>query len=330
LLERLFHEARATVLLVDARACFGAIDLGMAIADEAVRAFAPDSAVYRARAAAPDSDDLFRVRRSLAMTGIAVDDVRDGTGDALSILRAGIDVAVALAGDARSVLVIDHLGRMLAGLRAAESRAILGVLRAAWQANASLDLMMVDFAGGAIERALRDRQHPLFQAGRLVPVHRPPAEAIAQSPASAGRVNGVDRSMLLEAARLTQGVPVLAWQVVDRASELPVGDATARAIRAWQIIRAERAPLLAREWDLLRAVHPAAQVVTAAMSLGVRPPATIADKTVRDARLKLRGVGTAWQPHPRKWSLASPLLAAWIVEGAASRTLRRRRPARSV
>lgn len=38
---------------------------------------------------------------------------------------------------------------------------------------------------------------------------------------------------------------------------------------------------------------------------------------------RLRGLGVAWQPEERRWSLSDPLLASWVRENAPSWALRR-------
>ena len=80
-----------------------------------------------------------------------------------------------------------------------------------------------------------------------------------------------------------------------------------------------------RQWDLLRHVHPIAQSVVAAMSVGIRPHAVAANpKSVHDALSRLRQIGVAWQPEPRRWALGDPLLAAWARDHAPPWAIRRR------
>jgi hypothetical protein len=84
-------------------------------------------------------------------------------------------------------------------------------------------------------------------------------------------------------------------------------------------------PSVAQEWDLLRRVHPSATTLVAAISLGLPPhgiPA--ASKTVADGLNRLRDVGAAWQPEPRRWAVSNPLLAAFARQHAPPWAKRRR------
>lgn len=323
LLEELRREARGPVLLVDARRCSDAAELGMAIADEAVRTFALDATESWMRPAAPDADSAYRVRRQLMADGLDVDQLRTGVGDPLSILHGGLDAAASLASTVAPVVVIDHLGQLLAGLRGVDARAILETLRAAWQARTGTCLILVDFAGGQIEAALGDREHPLFHAGRRLRIQRAQPSAFAESLIISKPVLRVEPTLLRESAALAAGIPALTWQIFDLAREIDAGDPATRAFGAWQRLRADRAPLIAREWDVLRAVHRSAQAVAAAVSVNLPPYAAVTStKSARDALIQLRAVGQAWQPAPRSWALSSPLLAAWVAEHLPPRAQR--------
>ncbi len=104
--------------------------------------------------------------------------------------------------------------------------------------------------------------------------------------------------MLRAAADLAAGVPSLTWDIVAQAGR--EGDVAARAVEGWQRIRRANATSVRQQWDELRRLHPAAQALVAAISLGIRPhgiPA--ASKTVDDGLNRLRDVGVAWQPEDR-------------------------------
>jgi hypothetical protein len=98
-------------------------------------------------------------------------------------------------------------------------------------------------------------------------------------------------------------VPALAWRIVDLAPTRGEDEQT-RALAGWRALRNTTVSLTAREWDLLRRVHPSAQSVVAAISVGLRPHVVAANpKSVNDALARLRELGLAWQPQPRTWAL---------------------------
>ena len=130
-------------------------------------------------------------------------------------------------------------------------------------------------------------------------------------------------ALLRAAVDLAAGVPSLTWEIVAQAGH--EGDAAARAVEGWQRIRRANATSVRQQWDELRRLHPAAQALVAAISLGIRPhgiPA--ASKTVDDGLNRLRDVGVAWQPEDRTWAIADPLLASFAREHAPPWAQRRR------
>lgn len=77
--------------------------------------------------------------------------------------------------------------------------------------------------------------------------------------------------------------------------------------------------------DRLATLALIAQAVVAAMGVGLRPHAVAANpKSINDALSRLRELGMAWQPEPRRWALGDPLLAAWVRDHAPPWTARRR------
>jgi len=125
------------------------------------------------------------------------------------------------------------------------------------------------------------------------------------------------------AAELAAGVPSLAWRIVELAPP-ESNDAPAQAFAGWRQLRHIIDAPTARTWDLLRRIHPLAQTVVAAVAVGLRPYAVAANpKRVNDALSRLREIGLAWQPEPRRWALADPLLAAWVRDHPPPWALRR-------
>lgn len=80
-----------------------------------------------------------------------------------------------------------------------------------------------------------------------------------------------------------------------------------QALIGWRRLRRACALQATRQWDLQRRLHPTAQAIVAAMSVGLRPHSVAANpKSVNDALGRLRDVGIAWQPEPRRWALSDP------------------------
>lgn len=60
------------------------------------------------------------------------------------------------------------------------------------------------------------------------------------------------------------------------------------------------------------------------MCLGLKPhQAPASSKTVYDVLNRLLGSGLAFQPEPRAWAFADPLLASWVRDHAPPWALRR-------
>jgi hypothetical protein len=300
----------------DARPCLDSLDLAMAVADAAVATLAADALDWWAGRASPSSTAGLHLSRTLSPTGIDVRDLQHGSGDGLHLLSNAIDLLVAL--DQRAGLVIDHLGLMLAAMSAAEGRALLGELRAARQRHPGLDLLLVEHSDGSMGKALADREHPLFRAGELVRIRRPDPSRFVADLCVVRAWSEVSVELLGAAAELTAGVPTLTWRVVELA---PDG---AGAILGWRRLRLTTRVSVERQWDLLRRVHPQAQPVVAALGVGLRPHSVAANaKSVNDALNRLRGLGVAWQPEERRWSLSDPLLKSWVRDNAPSWAARR-------
>ncbi len=226
-----------------------------------------------------------------------------------------IELLLALA-DGDALLAIDHLGLMLSSLSDHDTREFLGDLRAARQRHPHLDLVLVEHPDGPSSRALEDSGHPLYHAGQRICIRRAKPSRFIDDLVITRPWTKARAELIGAAAELATGVPALTWRIIDLAPSRGEDD-QARALAGWRRLRETSASLTAREWDLLRRVHPSAQPVVAAISVGLRPHAVAANpKSVNDVLARLRELGLAWQPQPRTWALADPLLAAWARDHA--------------
>jgi hypothetical protein len=326
LLQAALKQNAERYVAVDARVCGDARDLAMAIADAAVGAIAPDALGWWQGSAPPSSTGGLRLRRRLHAIGIESEPLQVGQGEGGVLLRRALDLTTELAG--RYVpLAIDHLGVMLSNIRGSAAREILDALRAAGQREGRIGLVLVDQPHGPITLALGDPEHPLYRAGQRLRITRPTADRVLQDLAITKPVVRTPIALLRAAVDLAAGVPSLTWEIVAQAGH--EGDVAARAVEGWQRIRRANATSVRQQWDELRRLHPAAQALVAAISLGIRPhgiPA--ASKTVDDGLNRLRDVGVAWQPEDRTWAIADPLIASFAREHAPPWAQRRRAGAR--
>lgn len=308
---------------VDARACSDGLDLAMAIADAAVTRLAPDAGAWWMGTAPPASAAGLRLSRTLSEAGVDLDELRLGSGPGERRLQEATELLVALA-DGAAVLAVDHLGLMLSALSGQEARQVLGELRAVRQRHPGLDLVLVEHPDGAMSSALADSGHPLYRAGQLMRLRRPKPARFIEDLAITRAWTDEPVELIGAAAELAGGVPKLTWRVIELAP--PEGeDAPTRAVGGWRRLRRMTAAQTARQWDLLRRVHPIAQSVVAAMSVGLRPHAVPANpKSVNDALGRLRELGMAWQPEERRWALGDPLLVAWVRDKPPPWAARRR------
>ncbi len=317
LLAATIDELRGTRVLVDARSCSDSRDLAMAVADTAIAALAPEAAAWWTQAGPPASAAGLRLARTLQQIGIDPEDFRSkaGTETGEHELSHAIELLLALTDD-DALLIIDHFGLMLSSLSGRETRKLLGDLRAVRQRHPQLDLVLVEHPDGPAGKALEDRGHPLYHAGQLLRIRRPKSSRFVDDLVITRPWTGARVELIGAAAELASGVPALTWRILDLAP--PRGqDEQTRALAGWRRLREITASLTAREWDLLRRAHSSAQPVVAAISVGLRPHAVAANpKSVNDALARLRELGLAWQPQPRTWALADPLLAAWARDHA--------------
>jgi hypothetical protein len=300
----------------DARSCLDSRDLAMAVADAAVARLAPDALDWWMGRAAPGSIAGLRLSRVVSPAGIDLQDLQHGAGQGLRLLASAIELLAALDGDAG--LVVDHLGLMLAALPASEARELLGEFRAARQRHPRLDLILVEHSDGLMDKALLDQDHPMFQAGQTMRIRRPPPSRIVGDLAESRARSDVPVETLLVAAELAAGVPFLTWRVVELSLD------ETGPLEGWRRLRRMTQASTERQWDLLRRVHPQAQPIVAAMAVGLRPHSVAANaKSVQDGLNRLRGLGVAWQPEERQWSLSDPLLKAWVRDNPPSWAARR-------
>ena len=294
----------------DARGAQDATDLAICIADAAIAALRPEANGWW-RGTAPTGDPAgARLRRAV----VDADDLRTATGSGERLLRIALGLTATLAPEP-VVIAIDHLD---AAVAAAPDP--LGTLRATAQEDAGLNLLLVGRTDGPVAAALHDPGHPLYRGGQL---RRAPASRFVDDLDVAPAVHAPPE-VIAVAADLASGVPAHVWSSVDLAAGRPEMRASDRALAGWQALQRVAAAASARQFDVLRAVHPIAQQVLAAMAAG-RGPYTLAfnDGRIRAALAALQQVGVVWQPGRRDWAIADPLLAAWAGEHAHA-ALRRR------
>lgn len=315
LLATAMDELDGVRLLVDARTCADGLDLAMLIADAAVTQLAPDAAAWWMGAAPPASTAGLRLARTMSRLGVDLDQLRHGHGAPEPRLSDAIELLLALTDD-DVVLAIDHLGLLLADLPADDARELLGALRAVRQDRPGLDLLLVEHPDGRAGSALGDTSHPLYRAGSLLRIRRPRPARFVEDLAVTRPWTDVRGDLIGAAAELAAGVPGLTWAIIELAPS-EGDDAPTRALAGWRRLRRLTGAQAARQWDSLRRVHPIAPQVVAAMSVGLRPHAVPANsKSVNDALSRLRDLGAAWQPEPRRWALTDPLLVAWVRDNA--------------
>ena len=312
-------------LVVDARVSADARDLALAIADAAIETVAPEALAWWQGFAPPASTAGLRLRRQLHDSGIDTQPLQTGNGQGAVLLRRALELTAMLT-DGNAVLAVDHLGVMLANTRQSAAREILDALRAIGQRHRDLRLVLIDQPHGPISQALDDPGHPMYRGGQRLRLTRPTPDRVIQDLAITKPMVATPIPLLHAAANLAAGVPALTWQIIEHASG--DGDPAARAVEGWQRLRYANATSVRQQWDALRRLHPAAQTLVAAISLGLRPhtiPA--ASKTVDDGLNKLRDIGAAWQPEERTWAIADPLLAAFARDHPPPWARRRTTPA---
>jgi hypothetical protein len=314
--------------VVDARRCSNAVDLAQSIADEAVAAYQPDAGAWWASTEIPSSPAAVKLARTLDAAGLPYERLREPGRGTVALIGLAVDLAavIAEADGALPRLAFDHLGVLLATIRTHEAREILSQLRTARQRHAKLDLLLVDHPDGPITSAVADDRHPLWRAGQQLRITRPTPQRFVTDLAITRPLVKGSTALLGAAAELSNGVPSLAWRIVDLAEprrDLPDSDPeqqrpepraeeVTRAYRSWLRLQELTLPVVGQQWEMLRRVHPAAQELVAAISLGLAPHSIRpAAKSANDGLGRLRDLGLAWQPERRRWAMADPLLLAY-------------------
>lgn len=318
----------APVVFVDAASAFSTADLAAMIAAQSVAVLRPGSAAWWRGEEPPASAAGLQLNKELHALGVDPERFRSFAQSDSSLLLAAIDLAADLAGGPVTV-VIDHLGPCVSGMRGGDGRETLSLLRTGYQRHHDLDLVLVDYQGGPVVRALADPEHPMYHAGSTlqIPLMLHVARMTPQRFLAGLNQFGSPTSspaplfpaeLLGAAAELANGVPAYIWKIAELApTDLVEIDHVVAASAGWQQLRYLTAPSVASQWDLLRRLHPAAPALVAAMSAGQRPHSIpAAPKTRSDGLNRLRDLGIAWQPEPRRWAVSDPLLAAFAREHA--------------
>lgn len=315
LLQAAAEEAHRPCVLVDARGCADILDLACAIGDATVRTLAPDAAAWWMGTAPPSTLSGLKLWRSVSTQGIDLDELREGHGQPLARLRDATNLLAVLAAGPAAI-IIDHFGPFLFSIGTSDARKLLGEIRALRQRVSHIDVMLTEYPDGVISQALFDPEHPLYKAGSVVPVTRAHPSRFVEDLAITRPATNVPPGVLRACAEMAAGVPALTWRAVDLS---PSGiDPNAAAVTGWRSLRASTQPATARHYETLRRVHPLAQTLVAAIASGIRPHAVAANtKSVQDALRTMRALGLAWQPEPRRWALADPLLSAYAHDHAA-------------
>lgn len=327
LLAGALEQSPRTNVQVDARRCASPSDLALTIADAAIMALAPEASSWWLGSEPPSSTAGMRLARLLAEQGIDASRLRDAHGP-IETQIADAFATLSLLAESPTTLAIDHVGYLLSNLSSAVARETLSALRSARQRHQTLDLLLVDHPDGPITLALSDHDHPMYRSGERLRIRRPTPTRMVEDLAITRPPVKVQVPLLQAAAELAGGAPRLTWQVISMAPGS--GPPGARAAAGWEAALRTSEGSLSREWEMLRRVHPAAQAVVTAMSLGLRPhQAPLASKSIYDALHRLSGVGVVWRPAPRTWTMADQLLASYAREHAQPWAHRARAQTRS-
>lgn len=310
-------------LYVDARPLVDELDLAMAIGDSAIRALQPAAEAWWTGIAPPGDLGGVRLRRKLSELSLDTQPIQLGEGPGSQTLEDALRLAVHLAGGPIAV-AIDHIDDLLRHGRADRADP-LATLRTARQRLPDLQLVLVGRPGGQLETALEDPGHPLFRAGQTQYLRRSYADRFV-SDLAIGRPwlpDGASASTVQIAAELASGVPAYVWAIVDRVAAEP-----APVQQVWNRYRDERSSQVTRHAETLGAIHPIALPVAASVATGLGAYALpLNDGRVRAALQSLQSAGAVWQPAPRSWGVADPLLASWLRENAPPWVRRRARAA---
>jgi hypothetical protein len=321
LLALALKDVATPIVAVDARAVGDAMDLAMAIAAAAVTRLVPQAASWWNGGSKFDAEGL-RLSRTLARSGVDLDDLRLGGGSGSEQLRHALEVVAELSAG-QALLTIDHLDDLLERLSARAALMVLGVLRAEHQRGGSTQQLLVGRVEGRLASALRDPDHPLYRAGDILQVRRPPPRRFVDDLAIGRPWTNAPVEVIGAAAELAAGAPPYVWRTVDAAG-LQQGDNRERALRAWRQIRQMTEPSTAQQFRILGSVHRAAPTVVCAIASGIGPyELPLNPKSVNDALTRMRARGQVLSPEKQRWAVSDPLLGAWARDHAPIWVLRR-------
>ncbi|MCP9491979.1 MAG: hypothetical protein MSC31_19200 [Solirubrobacteraceae bacterium MAG38_C4-C5] len=324
IVRQLLPELATPAVYADARGILDELDLAMAIADAAVTTLRPAAAAWWTGAAPTTDLEGLRLHRTLSHQGVDIEAVRTGTGTGPHVLDLALELTYEVAGGP-VVLALDHLDGVAGGPHRSTGDP-LATLRAAAQRLPGLQLLLIGRLAGALERALRDSQHPLYRGGQLERLQRADPSRYVDDLAVARPWTDASVTTIRTAAEITGGVPAYVWSVVDLTGHVDEADEPLRTVAAWRRLQGLTEAHTARQFDALRAVHPIAQPVIAAIAAGLGAYSLpLNDGRIRPALTKLREVGAVWQPRDRDWAVADPLLAAWSRDHAPPWIRRRAR-----
>jgi hypothetical protein len=310
---------------IDARKLADALDLGMAIADEAVAKFAPSATAWWNSLSVPYDSEGLRLSRTLSTQGIDLENLRTGSGAGLEQLRHALELVSALA--AGPVLVaIDHLDTLLDRLSARDATELLGVLRADRQREHAAQLLLVGLTAGRLASAMRDRRHPLYRAGDILALHRADPQRFADDMAIGRPWSPEPTAVVRAAAELANGAPAYVWRIVELSADFHGHETEDRVLKGWRRLCEIGEPLAAGQFALLASAHRAAPTIVSAIASGLGPyESPIADKSVHDALRRMRARGAVFSPARHRWAVSDPLLAHWARQHAPIWVQRRAR-----
>ena len=312
LLAAALEESTPPSVLVDARRCANSLDLAMAIADGAIAALAPDASAWWMGAAPPSSTAGLSVSRLLNGRRIDPQALRSGEGQDVSRLYEALELTAALAEGPITLAIdtSDTCSRTSAAPPPEKSSA-LSEQHASKPVASTLCSLTIPTGRSAWRSATNNT--PYTAPASAYASAAPPRPRVVEDLVITKPLVKTPVPLLRAAAELAAGVPDLTWQAIAMAPN--EGENPARALSGWEALRHATAVSVRREWDLLRRVHPAAQTIVGAISIGLKPHnAPAASKTIDDALNRLRDVGMAWQPAERTWAIADPLLSAYARE----------------
>jgi hypothetical protein len=304
------NEVDRRVVFVDARGAADAMDLGMAIGTAAIESLAPAAASWwNGHGRQLDFEGL-RISRVAGERDVDLDELQIGGGASIDRLRDSLELLDVLT-DEPVLLAIDHLDTLLERVTERAAREVLGALRAYHQRLSSTQMLLVGLTAGRLATGMRDRDHPLYRAGEILPMQRPKPQRFIDDFSVGQQWTSVRVETIGAAAELAAGAPAYVWRIVDLVVNEP-GEPRDGATTAWGLLRDLAAPTMAQEYVVLAGLHRAAPTVASAISSGLGPyELPVNPKSINDALRRMRARGVVFSPEERRWSMADPLLASW-------------------